>query len=83
MTDAETMKENAEALRNMTKEQEAFMKEEFQISKEQMTALDEDAWEELLDRLFDIEIDDENRSSARTAKHDKIVSDIITMMESV
>ena len=48
-----------------------------------MINLDEDGWAELLDNLFDIEIDDDNRSSAKTAKHDKIVSDIIDMMESV
>ncbi len=83
MADQETMKENAEALRSMTKDQEAFMQQEFHMTKQDMIALDEDGWAELLDQLFDIEIDDDNRSSAKTAKHDKIVSDLIDMMESV
>lgn len=83
MADAETMRENEEALRGMTREQEEFMKEQFHVSKEDMIALDEDGWAELQDRLFDIEIDDDNRSDAKAAKHDKIVSDIITMMENV
>lgn len=83
MADQETMKENAEALKSMTKDQEDFMQQEFHMSKQDMIALDEDGWAELLDQLFDIEIDDDNRSSAKTARHDKIVSDIIDMMESV
>ena len=83
MADAETRKENEEALRGMTKEQEDFMKDQFGLSRVDMTELDADGWEELLDRLFDIEIDDDNRSDAKTEKHDRIVSDIITMMESV
>lgn len=77
------MKENAEALKGMTKDQEAFMQEQFHMSKDDMIALDEDGWAGLLDELFDIEIDDDNRGSSKTAKHDKIVSDIIDMMESV
>jgi len=83
MADEETRKENMQALKGMTKDQEAFMQDQFHLSKEDMINLDEDGWAELLDNLFDIEIDDDNRSSAKTAKHDKIVSDIIDMMESV
>ena len=81
MADSETMKENAEALEKMTEEQEVFMQETFRLSKQDMISLDEDGWAELLDRLFDIEIEDENRSSSKTEKHDRIVSEIITMME--
>ena len=81
MADPETMKENAEALEKMTEEQEAFMQETFRLSKQDMISLDEDGWAELLDRLFDIEIEDENRASSKTEKHDRIVSEIITMME--
>ena len=65
MADPETMKENAEALEKMTEEQEAFMQETFRLSKQDMISLDEDGWAELLDRLFDIEIEDENRSSCK------------------
>lgn len=83
MADEQTMRENAAALEKMTKAQEAFMKSEFHMSKQDMIALDEDGWAELLDRLFDIEIDDENRGSSRTEQHDRIVSELITMMESV
>ena len=57
------------------------MAETFRLSKQDMISLDEDGWAELLDRLFDIEIEDENRSSSKTEKHDRIVSEIITMME--
>ena len=74
MADPETMKENAEALEKMTEEQEVFMQETFRLSKQDMISLDEDGWAELLDRLFDIEIEDENRSSSKTEKHDRIVS---------
>lgn len=81
MADPETMKENAETLEKMTKEQEAFMQETFHLSKQDMISLNEDGWAELLDRLFDIEIEDENRASSKTEKHDRIVSEIITMME--
>lgn len=83
MADVQTMKENEAALAKMTSGQEAFMKKEFGLTKAEMIALDEDGWEELLDRLFDIEIEDENRGSAKTEKHDRIVSEIITMMENV
>ncbi len=83
MADEEIMKENAEALRGMTPDQEKLMKEEFGVSKEDMIALDEDGWAELLDRLFDTEIEDDNRMSSKTAKHDRMVSQIIDMMESV
>ena len=81
MADPEIMKENAEALEKMTMEQEAFMQETFHLSKQDMISLDEDGWAELLDRLFDIEIEDENRASSKTEKPDRIVSEIITMME--
>lgn len=83
MTDAETMRENGEALKKMTKEQETFMVREFHMNRKDMIALDEDGWAELLDRLFDMEIEDENRGSSKTAHHDRLVSEIITMMESV
>ena len=83
MADEKTRRENEIALRNMTKDQESFMQEQFSMSKDDMISLDEDGWAELLDRLFDIEIEDDNRASKKTAKHDKIVSDIIDMMESV
>ena len=72
MADSETMKENAEALEKMTKEQETFMQETFHLSKQDMISLDEDGW---------AEIEDENRASSKTEKHDRIVSEIITMME--
>ena len=81
MADSETMKENAEALEKMTKEQETFMQETFHLSKQDMISLNEDGWAELLDRLFDIVIEDENRASSKTEKLDRIVSEIITMME--
>ena len=81
MADSETMKENAEALEKMTKEQETFMQETFHLSKQDMISLDEDGWAELLDRLFDSEIEDENRATSMTENHDSIVSEIITMME--
>ena len=41
MADPEIMKENAEALEKMTKEQEAFMQETFHLSKQDMISLDE------------------------------------------
>ena len=40
MADAETRKENEEALRGMTKEQEDFMKDQFGLSRADMTELD-------------------------------------------
>lgn len=83
MADQTTREENEQALKAMTADQEALMKALYGLSKEQMIDLDEDGWAELLDRLFDLEIEDENRASAKTVKHDRMVSEIITMMESV
>ena len=47
---------------------------------EELIEADDELWEETLDRLFDMEIDNENHASEKTARRDRIVSDLITMM---
>jgi hypothetical protein len=78
--DDERIRENEQALRHMTKEQEQFLKKNFQLSKQDLILADDVLWEETLDRLFDMEIDNENHASEKTARRDRIVSDLITMM---
>lgn len=82
MTDQEQeiREENARALRAMTKEQEEFLKKRLHVTKQELIDMDEDAWEEVVDQLFDMEIENENRASSKSAKTDKIVSDLISMM---
>ena len=78
--DDERIRENEQALRHMTNEQEQFLKKNFQLSKQDLILADDVLWEETLDRLFDMEIDNENHASEKTARRDRIVSDLITMM---
>ena len=75
--DDERIRENERALRHMTKEQEQFLKKNFHLTKQELIDV---LWEETLDRLFDMEIDNENHASEKTARRDRIVSDLITMM---
>ena len=78
--DDERIRENERALRHMTKEQEQFLKKNFHLTKQELIEADDVLWEEALDRLFDMEIDNENHASEKTARRDRIVSDLITMM---
>jgi len=78
--DDERIRENERALRHMTKEQEQFLKKSFHLTKQELIEADDELWEETLDRLFDMEIDNENHASEKTARRDRIVSDLITMM---
>ena len=78
--DDERIRENERALRHMTKEQEQFLKKNFDLTKQELIEADDVLWEETLDRLFDMEIDNENHASEKTARRDRIVSDLITMM---
>lgn len=78
--DDERIRENERALRHMTKEQEQFLKKNFHLTKQELIKADDVLWEETLDRLFDMEIDNENHASEKTARRDRIVSDLITMM---
>lgn len=78
--DDERIRENERALRHMTKEQEQFLKKSFHLTKQELIEADDVLWEETLDRLFDMEIDNENHASEKTARRDRIVSDLITMM---
>jgi hypothetical protein len=80
MADQMIQEENERALRGMTKDQEEFLKKRLHLTKQELIEMDEDQWEEVVDQLFDMEIENENRSSAKTAKTDKIVSDLISMM---
>ena len=78
--DDERIRENERALRHMTKEQEQFLKKNFHLTKQELIEAADVLWEETLDRLFDMEIDNENHASEKTARRDRIVSDLITMM---
>ncbi len=78
--DEEQILENEKALKHMSADEEKFLKKEFHLTKEELIHADEDSWEEIADRLFDMELDMDLHEDPKKARRSMMVSHILSMM---